>query len=86
MIFGDTVAIDGGEISLDICIDGGEVGVFYDTGRAAPEYTGETIITPTRETQVLQTANTTVTEDITVLPIPHNYGLITYNGSILTVS
>lgn len=51
-----------------------------------PAYEGETTITPTNETQTLLTRNLRMEDNITINPIPSNYGLITYNGSILTVS
>lgn len=51
-----------------------------------PAYTGMTEVTPSDETQVLQTANTALYENITINPIPSNYGLITWDGSTLTVS
>lgn len=50
------------------------------------EYHGPTTITPSAETQILNTAGLLVTEDLTINPIPSNYGLITWNGSTLTVS
>lgn len=49
-------------------------------------YEGPTEVTPSQETQVLETEGKAVLVDITINPIPSNYGLITYNGSILTVS
>lgn len=49
-------------------------------------YQGPYEVTPTRETQVLHTAARTLAQDVVVNPIPHNYGLITYNGSTITVS
>lgn len=49
-------------------------------------YTGATTITPTTETQTLQTANKSVLTDIVIEPIPNNYGLITWDGSRLTIS
>lgn len=49
-------------------------------------YTGETTVTPTDSVQVLPTKEKYLTEDITVEPIPSNYGLITWNGSFITVS
>ena len=49
-------------------------------------YDGPTEITPSEDTQVLQTANRTVLQDIIVNPIPPNYGRIKWNGSVLTVS
>ena len=49
-------------------------------------YIGPTIITPTSEKQTLKTRNETLFEDIIINPIPSNYGLISWNGSVLTVS
>lgn len=51
-----------------------------------PVYTGLYVITPNSNTQLLNTAGTLVTDNIRVEPIPSNYGLITWNGSVLTVS
>lgn len=50
------------------------------------QYTGETVVTPTQETQTLRTASLLMPVDIVINPIPQNYGLITWNGSTLTVS
>lgn len=50
------------------------------------EYTGAYEFTPTRSTQVIEIANKKAMADITINPIPKNYGLITWNGSVLTVS
>ena len=49
-------------------------------------YTGEYTITPSTDTQTLQTRNLRMTDNITIEPIPQNYGLITWNGTVLTVS
>ena len=49
-------------------------------------YEGDYVITPSAEAQVLATSGKRMTGDITVNPIPNNYGLITWNGAILTVS
>lgn len=49
-------------------------------------YKGEYEITPSAETQTLDTAGLRLTRPVTVNPIPQNYGLITWNGSFLTVS
>lgn len=51
-----------------------------------PTYTGAVEVTPTNETQILNTNETYLTSNITINPVPNNYGLITWNGSILTVS
>ena len=51
-----------------------------------PVYGGATEVTPSAETQVLQTNNFRMTDNITINPIPSNYGLITWDGSTITVS
>ena len=50
------------------------------------DYEGEYRFTPSSEAQTIPTAGKTLTLDIVVDPIPENYGLITWNGSSLTVS
>ena len=50
------------------------------------EYSGATVVTLSSEAQVLQTEEKVVLENIVINPIPSNYGLITWNGSTLTVS
>ena len=89
------VVLDG-ELSLDLHIDGdmslnipvdGEAGtVIKVTEHDLPVYSGQTEVIPSEDTQVLQTANRTVLQNIVINPIPSNYGLITWNGSTLTVS
>lgn len=91
---GDTVVLDGDlnlivnfDAEFDLLIpEGGEVGVITTLREGYPEYTGETVITPSLERQTLATNMTTVRTDIIIEPIPSNYGLITWNGSTLTVS
>lgn len=51
-----------------------------------PPYEGNYAVTPSAETQVLQTSGLRMTDNITIEPIPSNYGLITWNGSTITVS
>lgn len=51
-----------------------------------PAYEGAVSVTPSADLQVLQTKDLRMTENITVNPIPQNYGLITWNGSTITVS
>ena len=75
-----------GELSLNIPMDG-EVGIITKVvEHDLPTYTGETVITPSTSEQVLNTADKVVTRNIVINPIPSNYGLITWNGSTLTVS
>lgn len=52
----------------------------------APAYADSYTVTPSAQAQTLQTANKLLTDNIVVEPIPRNYGLITWNGSYLTVS
>lgn len=51
-----------------------------------PEYDGDYDITPTSTEQVFQTNGKKITHDFVVEPIPSNYGLITWDGSTITVS
>lgn len=50
------------------------------------EYHGQAEVMPSSEEQVLHTTNRVLTQDIIIDPIPSNYGLVTYNGSTITVS
>lgn len=94
MVYGNAVVIDGAELSLTTLIDGGEVnlsnqvedGLQNFTPILPDGYEGQTTVTPTQETQVLQTAGLVVSQNIIVNPIPSNYGLITWDGSTITVS
>lgn len=49
-------------------------------------YTGAYEVTPSEETQTLETYNKRMTGNVTINPIPSNYGLITWNGAFITVS
>lgn len=51
-----------------------------------PDYEGMYEVTPSAEEQELPTQNRTMLANIIVRPIPQNYGLITWTGSVLTVS
>ena len=56
------------------------------TNAKIPAYEGSYTVIPGTVAQVLQTAGKSMAENVTVGPIPQNYGLITWNGSIITVS
>ena len=74
--------IDGGvKSSLSITGD-----VMTGGGKPSPPYEGLTEVTPGDTAQVLPTTGFLLLEDITINPIPSNYGRITWNGSFLTVS
>lgn len=51
-----------------------------------PEYDGVYEVTPTTETQTLVTSGFRMSGNVVVNPIPSNYGLITWDGTTLTVS
>ena len=53
---------------------------------ANERYRGSYQFTPTEQTQEIQIADKTATQNIIIAPIPQNYGLITYNGVGIRVS
>ena len=61
-----------------------QVRVIYES--TYPEYTGPTDFTPAAVAQRFETAGMMMREDVVIEAIPNNYGLITWNGSTLTVS
>lgn len=64
-----------------------ELGEAVVVNRVSGEtYDGDYTVTPTTETQTLATSYLVCTDNITINPIPSNYGLVTWNGSYLTVS
>lgn len=54
--------------------------------RERESYKGPYSVTPTRAPQTLATEGKLMTMNVVVEAIPKNYGLITWDGSILTVS
>lgn len=62
----------------------GEYIPVYDRDR--PFYDGPYEIVPTSTPQVLGTSGLAMHRDVTIGAVPSNYGLITYDGSTLTVS
>ena len=50
------------------------------------DYSGSYEVTPSSEAQTLNTAGKLLSFDVVVNPIPSNYGLITWDGSTITVS
>lgn len=49
-------------------------------------YEGDYSITPTTQEQIVPIMGLTARQNITVGAIPSNYGLVTWNGAVLTVS
>ena len=64
-----------------ISLNGGAI-----CGAGQQRYEDSYIVTPTRYTQTLPTSNKLLTSDVIVNPIPPEYGLITWDGVVLTVS
>lgn len=52
----------------------------------ADTYHGSYEFTPSQEAQTIPIENQRAEHDIIINPIPNNYGLITWNGAVLTVS
>ena len=52
----------------------------------AEYYDGEYSFTPTQSTQIIDIHGKTARENIIINPIPQNYGLIGWNGAVLTVT
>lgn len=53
---------------------------------ASQFYDGEYEFIPTTSAQVIEIDHLEARQNITIDPIPQNYGLITYNGTSITVS
>ena len=49
-------------------------------------YTGTCEVTPSREEQVLMTSGLLMPRNVVINPIPSNYGLVTWDGSTITIS
>lgn len=58
----------------------------YADASSQDEYMGSYEVTPSTEEQTLSTTDKVLTRDVVIKPIPNNYGLITWDGSVLTVS
>ena len=72
-----------GEIKISDVPVGGDIALndgFYSN------YPGPYEFTPSQEEQIIDIAYQRSTKDIKINPIPSYYGLITWNGSVLTVS
>ena len=61
-------------------------GSFHSYELPEYQYQGSYEFTPSSQTQYAPTAYMTCLGDIKINPIPSNYGLITYDGSVITVS
>lgn len=85
----DLVLILDSDEGLELSLDGStdfELTLENASGSVYPVYDGATEFTPTRETQFAMVSGKIVLDNIKINPIPQNYGLVTYNGSIITIS
>lgn len=57
-----------------------------ETSGNYPNYAGKYEITPSLETQTLETAYRVLTSNVVIAPIPSNYGKISYDGSTLYIT
>lgn len=73
-------------LSGGLSTDGTLKGSLSFAAGEAPVYTGPYEIAPTTEAQSVHVGGMAMREDLIIDPIPSNYGLITWNGSTLTVS
>lgn len=67
----------------------GASGISIDTGmsRQLPDpYEGSYVVTPSDQTQTLLTDGKSMAHNVTVNPIPSNWGRVAWNGSWLTIS
>ena len=78
-----TIQLDG-DLSFSESLNG-EMGIIEEHS-SYKSYTGATEFTPSAEVQTIEVKDKIVLDNITINPIPNNYGLIGWNGSYLTVS
>ena len=77
---GGTVQIGGGTgRHAEIKVSGG-------TGPPVEKYAGPYEFTPAEETQTVTINGKQATQDITINPIPSNYGRVSYNGRVITIT
>lgn len=84
-----TIAAEAQEVPLQISETAQEYSMTLATAIeviAAEPYLGPYTATPGPEAQELQTAGLQMLQNITIEPIPENYGRITWDGSTITVS
>ena len=74
-----------GELEVDAQFDG-EYGEIQEVSHF-DYYSGEYTVTPLADVAVvLPTEGLMMSGNVTINPVPSNYGLITWNGATLTVS
>lgn len=82
-----TGTLNGGRtLSAALCGRGSIGGRLSTQGRSLPPYSGSYEVTPGDGEQRLPTSSRILLQDVVIHPIPSNYGRITWDGSVLTVS
>lgn len=82
------VTVDFNEGTDFNCLFGNEGQFEVEFGYTPPAdaYEGTYEVTPTDYEQYLYTANKLLENNVTIAPVPSYYGLITWDGTTLTVS
>lgn len=83
---GGVVTVQSARSSVDARSPSWSVGVSTAVVAGGMPYTGSYEITPSSEAQTIGAAARVFDRDITINPIPSNYGRITWDGSTITVS
>lgn len=81
-----TIRVADNYLNGEISVSSIELSGSVIPGGGAPAYEGSYEVTPSSSTQILNIQGKVAVQDITVHPIPSNYGLITYDGTSITVS
>lgn len=76
----------GGAQKMDVQFKEDSFNCDFGQGVVQGDYDGPYEVTPTEQTQTLATAGKSLGSNVVINPIPRNYGRITWNGSVLTVS
>ena len=85
------MTVSASAVSLPMDVTASEVSLAVSVGanyvmNREDTYEGPYEITPSAEEQTVNTRMTALEQDIVIHAIPNNYGLISYNGSVITVS
>lgn len=73
-------------VTMDTAVDLGISTAIEVLASPVPVWDGSTEFIASDTAQVIHTNGYRFIEDIVIDPIPHNYGKITWNGSVITVS
>ena len=83
---GETVVVQNGSGKVDVASSSAVIGVQSAVIVGGVPYGGSYEVTPSSETQTLPTASRALAQNIVINPVPSHYGLITWDGSTITVS